>query len=344
MKALVLNKVRGIEIMEVPEPRLVNDNDVLLRLSAAGICGSDIHYYKDGRIGDQVVNYPFTIGHECSAIVEKVGRKVERLKPGNLVAIDPAISCGKCNQCLSGRNNTCSNLLFLGCPGQLAGCFAEFIVMPEENCYLLPVNITAEQGAFIEPLSIGCYTVSLLGKGKIDSMGILGVGPIGLSVILAAREKGIKTIYATDKLEDRLLKAKQIGACWTGNADKSDIVNEIKLLEPNLLDVVVECCGKQEAMNQAIDLLKPGGMLLVVGIPEFEQISFDINKLRRKEITIENVRRQNNCINKAIKLVNQFPEEIDSLITHRYPFAEISEAFELVSDYKDGVIKAMIQF
>jgi len=262
MKAAVLTGIRKATIIDVPDPELERATDVLLKLSAVGVCGSDIHYYTTGRIGEQIVRYPFTLGHECTAIVERTGRGVTRVQPGDFVAIDPAVSCGHCDQCGNGRYHTCRNLLFLGSPGQLEGCLSEFIVMPQECCFPLKPGMTFEQGVLVEPLSIGIYAVKLLNNPNAESVAILGAGPIGLSVLLAARDSGVASIYVTDKIDFRLNAAKSAGANWIGNPDKSDIVKEIQTLQPPLLDAVFECCGKQEAINQAINLLKPGGTLL----------------------------------------------------------------------------------
>ena len=133
MKAALLTGVRKIEVKDVPKPSLETDTDVLLRIAAVGICGSDLQYYSTGRIGSDVVHFPFIIGHECLAEVEEAGKSVKRVKPGDRVAVDPALSCEKCDQCIQGRPNTCRNIRFLGCPGQLEGSRADFIVIPESR-------------------------------------------------------------------------------------------------------------------------------------------------------------------------------------------------------------------
>ncbi len=340
---MVLIVLRKMKMMEVTDPVISDENDVLIRIKTIGVCGSDIHYYKTGRIGSQVVEYPFRVGHECAGVVEKVGDGVEKLKPGDPVAIDPAMSCWNCDQCNAGRPHTCRNLRFLGCPGQAEGCMSEYIVMPEKSCYPLSHTISFEQAAFSEPLSIGLYAVNQSIRMEGAKAGILGAGPVGMSVMLIAISYGAKDIYITDKIDDRLTLAEKLGADWTGNPDKLDVVSEIESREPLLLDVVFECCGQQDAMNQAVDLLKPGGKLMIIGIPETDRWSFSVNKLRHKEITITNVRRQVNSVDLALNLIDNKIVSIDPLITHRFTFEDSVKAFEMVAEYRDGVLKAMIE-
>jgi len=344
MNSLVLKGIRKFEFREIPKPAITKDTDVLLKMRNVGICGSDIHYYSTGRIGDQIIKFPFTIGHEGSAIVEKIGSSVTWVRPGDHVAIEPAVSCGKCDQCQRGRRHTCRDLKFLGCPGQLEGCLSEYIVMPQENCYKIKDSMTFIQGVLVEPLSIGVYSAAFLENPKEKTIGILGSGPIGLSVLLASRVNGVKKVFMTDKIEERLIIGQRAGADWIGNPDMINIIEKIKKIEPNQLDVVFECCGEQDALDQAVDLLKPGGKLIIVGIPEPNEISFNINKIRRKEISIQNVRRQNNCTQKTIDLIAGGKINVDFMATHNFKLQDTTLAFEIVENYRDGVIKAIISF
>ncbi len=341
MRAMVLAGIGKIEVVDRPAPALRQPADVLLKVTRAGICGSDLHYFTQGRIGNQIVNFPFCIGHECSAIVADVGERVTRFKPGDSVVVDPSVSCGTCDQCRLGHFHTCRKVQFLGCPGQLEGCLCDFIVMPEDCCYRSE-GLTADQAALVEPLSIGYYAVRLSGDLKGRKIGILGSGPIGLSVLLAARVAGASAIYVTDRLDYRLESARQQGAAWTGNPDRTDIVRDIIQREPKELDVVFECCGQQAALNQAADLCKPMGRLVVVGIPETDQISFAVHDARRKGLSIINVRRQNECVDPVIGLICEGSIKPDFMITHRFGLEQAAGAFELLAGYRDGVIKAMV--
>ena len=290
------------------------------------------------------MQYPFPVGHEGAGEVIDIGTKVTRVKRGDRIAIEPAMPCGDCDQCIAGRPHTCRKLRFLGCPGQADGCLSEYIVMPESSCFLLGDQMTYTEGAISEPLAIGVYAVNQSIEMKGATMGILGFGPIGMSVLLPAIAKGAQRIYVTDLIDQRLSIAKACGANWIGNPAKVDIVNEIKEIEPLLLDVVFECCGKQEAMDQAIELLKPGGKLMIIGIPEFDQWSFSVDSLRRKEITIQSIRRQNHSVEETLSLMENKGVDVGKMPTHRFRFEQTKDAFDLVTGYKDGVMKAMIDF
>jgi L-iditol 2-dehydrogenase len=341
MKAMVLAGIGKIEIVDQPAPALQHPTDVLLRIIRAGICGSDLHYYTQGRIGDQIVRFPFCTGHECSAVVAEVGKQVTRFKPGDLVVVDPSVSCGACDQCRLDHFHTCRTVRFLGCPGQLEGCLCDLIVMPEDCCYGAR-GLTADQAALVEPLTIGHYAVQLSGGLKGKSIGILGSGPIGLSVLLSAQLAGASAIYVTDRLDYRLEAARQQGATWTGNPDRTDIVLDIIQREPLELDVVFECCGQQTALDQALKLCKPMGRVVIVGIPETDQVSFNVHDARRKGLSFVNVRRQNECVDPVINLIHEGRIKPDFMITHRFSLDQVATAFELLADYRDGIIKAVV--
>ncbi len=344
MKSIKLKDIKKLQITNVPKPKIINPDDVLIKVKSVGICGSDIHYFNEGRIGSLMIDFPFTLGHEMAGIVESIGQDVTSVKSGKRIAVDPLIACFNCNQCKAGRYHTCRNQKFLGCPGQLEGCLSEYIVMPEECCYPIPDSVSFEAAVLCEPLAIGLYAVhqSILLKNK--TAGILGSGPIGLSVMLGCLDSGTEKIYMTDKLDYRCSIAEKNGASGTGNPLKEDIVATITGNEPELLDVVFECCGKQEAFDQAISIIKPGGKIMIIGIPEFDKYSFKADSARRNEITIQNVRRQNEHTQLTIDKVASNKIDPTFMATHHFPYSETQEAFELVSGYKDGVIKAIIQF
>ncbi|MFW9928280.1 MAG: alcohol dehydrogenase catalytic domain-containing protein [Candidatus Thorarchaeota archaeon] len=342
MKAALLTGIRQFKIRQIPEPALINDTDVLIRIKMVGVCGSDIHYFTTGRIGDQVVDFPFSIGHEAGGIVEQTGKKVSRVKAGQRIAIDPAVFCGHCDQCRAGRENTCRELLFMGNPGQLDGALSEYIVLNEKCCYPIKDNTTYEQAALSEPLAIAVYSVEQSRPPGHAHVAVLGAGPIGMSVFHVLKAKNINNVYITDKIPERLEHASKLNPVWSGNPDSSNVVKEISAIEPLLMDVVYECSGDPKAYEQAIKLLKPGGIFTIVGIPEVDTVPFPIHELRRREITVVNIRRQVHCTQKAIDLLESGQINMDDMVTHHFTLGETAQAFDLVANYRDGVMKAMI--
>ena len=345
MKAVVLTGIRQMKLTEIADPELTRDTDVKIKISTVGVCGSDIHYYSEGKIGSQIVEYPFKVGHECSGVIIETGKAVTNVQVGDLVVVDPSVHCGTCDQCLAGRPHTCRNNKFLGCPGQIEGCLSEFIVMPAFTCYPVTGKLNARQAALIEPLSIGVYAVKLAQIQKKEAaVGFFGAGPIGLSILLKLVADGITNVGVIEPLDYRLNKADEIGASWLINPINEDVEAAVQKQNELLLDVVFEASGEQEAVNNAIKILKPGGKLVLVGIPPDAQFVFDMDLMRRKELTVINVRRQNHCVEEAIDLVISGAVQVSKMVTHEFTMEETPVAFDVVEGYKFGAIKAMINF
>jgi L-iditol 2-dehydrogenase len=344
MKAAYLVAKRKFEICDIAEPKMENDRDVLLKVLASGVCGSDIHIYTEGKIGGIEAELPMIIGHECCADVEKVGNAVAKVKPGDRVAIEPAVSCGQCDQCLKGRQNLCENIRFLSLPGELEGCLREYMVMPETNVIPLPDELTPEDGVVLEPLSVCAHAVNLAGTKPGDSVAILGSGPIGLLTLQVANVSGAVLSFATDIVRERAEMAARLGATYSFNRNETDVVQEIlEVTDGRGVDVVFECAGEQDTINQGLDILRPGGRFVLIGIPAgAPQYSFDTDILRRKELSIVFVRRQVHCLETAINLVKAGRVDVRTPVTHCFPLEKTNDAYELVSTYKDGVVKAII--
>jgi L-iditol 2-dehydrogenase len=344
MKAIFLTGQRQAQLREIPEPELQDANSVILKTRIAGICGSDLHYFISETVGGEKVPYPTIVGHECSAEVAKVGSEVKGIKPGDLVAVEPSISCGVCDQCLAGRFNTCRKIKFLGHPGEIDGCFAEYFVMPAKNLFPLLPHLSPEEAMLAEPLSIALQAFNLANLDNSSKVGVLGTGPIGLSLIMLLKLHGFGAIYATDRSESRVEAALKAGASWAANVEQEDILSEILIRQPLGLEAVFEVSGDQEAIDQAVELVKPGGKIIQVGIPIPERISYRIARLRRKEVTIINSRRQNKCMEKALELISQKKINIAWLLTHRFKPEQAQEAFTTAADRLDGVLKAAFIF
>ena len=342
MKAAQLTGINKVELKEISKPELFDEYDVLINVKMVGVCGSDIHYYTTGRIGDQIVDFPFTTGHEAAGIVEQTGKHVTRVKPGQRIAIDPAVFCGECDQCKAGRENTCRKLVFMGAPGQKDGALCNYIVINEKNCFPIKDDMTFEQAVLTEPLAIAVYAVDQSKPKQSNDIAILGAGPIGMSVFHVLKAYNVENVYITDRIDDRVEYSKSLDPKYCGNPNKTDVVTDITKLQPLLMDIVYECSGDVEAYGHAIELLKPGGFFVIVGIPEVDDIAFPIHELRRKEITVLNIRRQANSTQKAIDLLASGKINMDQMVTHHYTLEDTDKAYQLVSKYEDRVMKAMI--
>ncbi len=316
---------------------------MLIRLKSIGVCGSDIHYYLDGKIGSQIVKFPFIIGHECSGTVEETGYKVSRVKKGEHVAVDPAISCSRCKECVSGRENVCKQIKFLGCPGQIEGCLKEFLIMPEKNLHPLPDDLSFEDGVMLEPLAIAVYAVKLSQLQSGETIAVLGSGPLGLLTLEAAILQGASLSFASDRVPERVDVASRFGANFSFNYNTTDVVEEIlERTDGRGVDIVFECAGEQATIDQGIQILKPDGRFLLIGIPHVDKVSFIPHVMRRKELLIQNVRRQNRTVSQAIDLAKSAKINLKKYVTHRFMLNEVGQAYDLVSNYRGGVIKAII--
>ncbi len=342
MKAVSLTGPRRMDIHDVDEPSIVATTDVLLEVHTVGVCGSDMHYFKEGRIGCQVIEYPWIVGHECAGRVLEVGADVEGLQPGRRVAVDPLLHCGRCDQCRLGHIHTCRNQQFLGCPGQKPGSLCERLVMPATSVFPIPDNITMTQATLTEPFAIALWAQRLSEVADGMKVGIFGSGPIGLTVLAACKAAADCTVYQTDLIGERLEMARRFGADWVGNPRETNVVADILAAEPDGLDVVFECAGEQETVDHCLDTVKPCSKVLIVGIPATDRLSFEMNHMRRKEVRIQNVRRQLDQTERAIEMVATGEVDLDPLATHDFDLDGALDAFDLVADYRDGVMKAMI--
>ena len=229
-KSAVMRGTDNMVIKEIPVPE-IKDKEVLVSLEYVGICGSDVHYYHNGNCGAYKVDLSqdFMLGHECAGTVVEVGKDVENLKPGDRVALEPGITCGKCEFCKSGHYNLCPDVVFLATP-PVQGCNEEFIAFPEDMCFKLPDNVSTKEGALIEPLSVGFYAAEQGAVGTGDTVVILGSGCIGLVTLLACKAHGAGQIIVADLVQARLDKAMELGATAVINSGKEDALEKIKEL------------------------------------------------------------------------------------------------------------------
>lgn len=343
MKAVYLLKNRKIEVLEIPAPDIVSDDDVLVAVKRVGICASDVHYYKSGRIGSQVVEDMIVLGHEASGEVVECGRGVKSLKKGQKVAIDPAIYCKACESCIKGYPNLCPNVVFFGTP-PVDGAIKEFVVMPEENLFPIPEGLTLDDGVLSEPLAIGLYGVRLSGIMPGDDVSISGAGPIGLSVIFSVKLAGAGRIFVSDLIPGRLDMAKRLGAdrvVLATDQQLSDVV--MKETEGRGVDISYEAAGKAETVKEASETARIGGKTVIYGIPDNDRIEFNASVVRRKQLTVINVRRQAFSTGLALEMMAKKQLPFSDIATHRFPIEQTKDALDIAAEYRQGVIKAIIE-
>jgi L-iditol 2-dehydrogenase len=341
MKAAVMNKPFDIEITEIPVPE-IEDDEVLVKVMAVGICGSDIHYYEHGRIGRYVVEKPIILGHECSGIAVAVGKNVTRIKVGDRVAIEPGITCGRCEYCKEGRYNLCSDVKFLATP-PIDGAFVQYIKHREDFLFPIPDELSFEEAALNEPFSVGIHASKRANLQPGSIVAIMGMGPIGLTAIAAVRAFGASTIIVTDLERNRLDAAKRLGATHTINILENDPIEEIKRLTGGKgVDVAFETAGNPKALQTALQVVKRGGKLVIVGLPPQDEIELNISLIADNEFDIFGVFRYSNTYPQGIKLLASKFCDFKSLITDRYSLEQTKEAMERARTNKKESLKVVV--
>lgn len=324
MKSLRLHGIGDVRLHVETKPQ-PQEKEVLLRVTAVGICGSDIHWFADGTTGSASFSEPFVLGHEFAAVVES-GQLA-----GTRVAVEPHVACGHCVYCAEGNPNLCPHHYFAGQAPQ-DGALREFMCWPEDFIFPLPDTISDEAGALLEPLGVALHTVDLGHLRAGMRVGVYGCGPIGLMVVQLARLSGAVEVVATDKLPHRLQAAQQLGATAVFAADDTAHIPEV--------DVAFEVAGDQGAVDTAVETCKPGGQVILCGIPTDDKTSFKASTARRKGLTIKVVRRMKHTYPRAIELVTSGLIDVESLITHRFALADSAAAFR-VAEKREG-LKVMI--
>ncbi len=335
-----------VEAVAVPGPPVAGQ--ALLRVTAVGICGSDLHTYRHARIGDTRIAGPLILGHEFAAVVEAVGAAAldgmfRPLEPGTRVAVDPAQPCGQCELCEKGHPNLCLNLRFCGLwPDQGAMC--QQMLMPARSCFPLPETIDDATAVLLEPLGVAIHAVDLAKIRVGDRVAILGAGPIGLCILQVARLAGAEAVFVTDKFPWRLDLARRFGAAEAWCCDQVDAVAAVQRATGGRgVDVAIEAAWCDDSVNQAAEMLVHGGRLVVAGIPEDDQLRLQHSTARRKGLTIVMVRRMKHTYPRAIRLVARGAVDLKPLVSHRVPLEGVAEAFALNAEYRDGVVKAIVE-
>ena len=337
MKAAVLHGAGDLRLERVPVP-IRKDNEVLVKILVNGLCGSDIHFYAEGKLGPFVVDEPYIPGHEA------VGEVVEgpEFSEGELVVIEPGIPCGKCEFCRSGRYNLCPEVVFLSAP-PINGTFAEYIAIDASMVHRLPVGVSVEAGALAEPFSVGMQACTRAQLKPGSSVAIVGSGPIGLITMLVARSFGVSKVFMIDMLDSRLAKAKELGADICINASEDSVSRQIAFhTQGRGVDVVFDTSGSSKGTASTPFLAKRGGVVVLVGWPEIAQFPFSLETVIEKELDIRGVNRYCNTFAPILSLLASKAISVEGIISHRFSFDQVVEAFRFATEHRNEVNKIVI--
>ena len=341
MKAAFLLKPGKIEYRDIPVPAPAAD-EALVEVMSCGVCGSDVHYYEHGRIGPFVVEEPLILGHECAGVIVQVGENVTGLEPGDRVAVEPGVPCRRCSFCKTGRYNLCPGVAFLATP-PFHGALAEYIAHPADFLSKLPPDVSLEEGAMIEPFSVGLHAASRGGAGIGQTVAVLGTGPIGLCTIQALKAYGVSDIIATDIAPGRLKLAQKLGAKITINAAEADAVEAVMDFTAGRgADIVYETAGAVPTVQQAPKIVARGGRSVLVGLPAADLIPLDVVSLLAKEADVFTIFRYANVYPKAVALLTAHKVDLKSMITSRYGLDAAPAALAFAAERTPETIKVMV--
>jgi L-iditol 2-dehydrogenase len=342
MRAALMMGPGKMEMGEAPMPE-PKDDEVLVNIKHVGICGADLHFFKDGAIGAWVLDFPHVLGHEPAGIVAGFGKNVKGLKEGDAVSIEPGKTCGHCEYCDAGLYNLCPDVTFMSVPG-VTGAFQEYVAWPSNRVFKLPEGVGTMEGALVEPLSVGFHAANQSEIKFGESAAIFGAGCIGLCTMLALKARGITDIYMADIVKVRMDKAAQLGATKVFDASKEDVTAQINELTGGKgVDKVFECTGIAESTNQCIGPLAKGGTVTLVGLYGQADIPVDLNGLIFKEGSFRTVFRYRHIYPTAIKALAAGIVPLKEIVSHTFKLEELGKALKFNNEHKDEVIKAVIE-
>ncbi len=331
-----------LSLKEVPMP-IPGPTDVIVNIEYCGICGSDVHYYKEGRIGDYIVEGEFTLGHETAGTITQVGSQVKDLKVGDRVALEPGITCGKCEFCKQGKYNLCPDVVFFATP-PVQGALQNYVCHPADMCFKLPDNVSTKAGALVEPLAVGMHACKQGDVTLGDSVVILGTGCIGLVTLLSAKALGASNVIVVDLFEKRLEFAKKLGANHVINAKTENVLERIhQLLGDRGADVVIETAGAVPTIKETPYIAKRGGTIVLVGLASSKTIEYDFSEVMNKELTIKSVFRYRNLYPTCINAIADGTIDVEQIVTHEFSFEDSKLAFDTVIKDAQNVVKGVIK-
>jgi L-iditol 2-dehydrogenase len=340
MKAAELVSTRQFRLAEMPSEEPA-PGEVQVRVSAVGICGSDLHYYAEGAVGDTPCVFPMVMGHEPSGTVVKCGEGVTGWSPGDRAVLEPALYCYHCEFCRTGHHNVCANIRFLSTPGY-PGFFREFVNLPSANLLPIAPGVSLEAATLAEPLAVALHSMKFAQIAQDDTVAVFGAGPIGLLTIACLKIAGAKRIWAVDPVPHRREFARHMGA---------DVAIDVAGASREILsdtgkrgvDCAIDCAAKKDTTNDAIHSVRNAGRVVITGIHSDTHVPFEMSPLRRKELAVFNVRRSNHETHEALEMLAEHAKWFSPLVTHTRPMENIAEAFTIANDYADGVGKMVVK-
>ena len=342
MKVAVMNGIgkMGFEEREIPHPK---EDEVLVKLEYVGICGSDLHYYETGAIGDYVVEPPFVLGHETGGTVVEVGENVKHLQVGDRVALEPGKTCGHCEFCKQGKYNLCPDVVFFATP-PVDGVFQEYVAHEADLCFKLPDNVSTLEGALIEPLAVG-FHAAIQGDAHLGQKAVvMGAGCIGLVSMMALKARGVSEVYVVDIMEKRLEKALELGASGVINGAKENVMERGKELTGGKgTDLVIETAGTEITTRQAIQMAKKGSTIVLVGYSKSGEMTLPMSLALDKELSFKTVFRYRHIYPMAIDAVASGKVNLKGIVTDIFTLDEAQKAMDYSVNNKADIVKAVIK-
>jgi|SRR5690554_3690876 len=340
MLAAVMEDLELIRIKDIPPPE-VHKHDVLVEIRSVGVCGSDLHYFHEGKMGKYNVGFPFILGHECAGVILEVGEEVESIVPGDRVAVEPGIPCRVCRYCKKGQYNICPDMKFLGTP-PVSGSFVQYLAFPADLVYKLPDQVNFDEGACIEPLAVALYACRLGMVAPGDSVVVLGLGPIGLLAGQAAKVFGAQVVVGTDLYSYRRETAKTVGIAQSFSGDNPDLAHEIINFLGEPPQVVIDTVGSKASGELATTVLDLSGSLVIVGASSENMVALNYAQIRSKELKIYGQFRYANVFPQAVKLLQDDAVKIKPLISKKISINDVQEGMQYILKNPGRAIKVIV--
>lgn len=330
----------GFTQRPIPTPK---EDEVLVKLEYVGICGSDMHYYETGAIGDFVVEPPFVLGHEPGGTVVEVGSKVKHLKVGDRVALEPGKTCGHCRYCREGKYNLCPDVVFFATP-PVDGVFQEYVAHEADLCFKLPDNVSTLEGALIEPLAVG-FHAAIQGDAHLGQKAVvMGAGCIGLVSMMALKARGVQDVYVVDVMDKRLEKAMELGATAVINGKKEDVVVRLNELTGGMgTDLAIDTAGSEFTVRQAIMAAAKGSTIVLVGYSRTGEMNIPTDFILNKELTLKSVFRYRHIYPIAIEAVASGKVNLKGIVSNIFPLSDIQNAMDESIRNKADIVKSVIK-